>query len=337
MLGIEGIHFATTGIEVTLEARDFPELLLGNSLSLSVDSGGGQDRLTFNATNTTGELINLTGLTAGEYWEATDQVKVVGNVGNDSIYGSNLHDSISGGDGEDFIKGYGGNDVIQGGADKDILDGGDGDDTVWGDAGNDFIQGSAGNDVFKGNDGTDILSFAHLDSALGHTGVTVDLCTNTVSNDGQGGSDSIYEFETIIGSDYADEITTTNAAASVISAGGGADKIIGAGKADVVSGGAGNDTFNITQSIISVELHGFDGGDDDDTLLVNGGVAGIQARNMFLTDVENIEISDASTVIGMSADALTGQTLNINIVEASNMLQLAANPSGGEADSPISV
>ncbi len=131
VLGIEGIHFATTGIEVTLEARDFPELLLGNSLSLSVDSGGGQDRLTFNATNTTGELINLTGLTAGEYWEATDQVKVVGNVGNDSIYGSNLHDSISGGDGEDFIKGYGGNDVIQGGADKDILDGGDGDDTVW--------------------------------------------------------------------------------------------------------------------------------------------------------------------------------------------------------------
>ncbi len=118
----------------------------------------------------------------------------------------------------------------------------------------------------------------------------------------------------------------------MISAGGGADKIIGAGKADVVSGGAGNDTFNITQSIISVELHGFDGGDDDDTLLVNGGVAGIQARNMFLTDVENIEISDASTVIGMSADALTGQTLNINIVEASNMLQLAANPSGGEAD-----
>ncbi len=105
-----------------------------------MDSGGGQDRLTFNATNTTGELINLTGLTAGEYWEATDQVKVVGNVGNDSIYGSNLHDSISGGDGEDFIKGYGRNDVIQGGADKDILDGGDGDDTVWGDAGNDFIQ-----------------------------------------------------------------------------------------------------------------------------------------------------------------------------------------------------
>lgn len=73
---------------------------------------------------------------------------IIGEPGNDVLYGTN---------GQDVILGLGGNDIIYGRGGNDVICGGDGHDTIFGGSGNDRIRGEGGNDDIKGESGSDNL------------------------------------------------------------------------------------------------------------------------------------------------------------------------------------
>jgi Ca2+-binding RTX toxin-like protein len=73
---------------------------------------------------------------------------LMGEEGNDSIYG---------GSGLDALYGDAGNDLIRAGGGDDYLTGGAGNDSIFGDAGEDFVRAGTGDDMVRGGDGVDYL------------------------------------------------------------------------------------------------------------------------------------------------------------------------------------
>mgnify|MGYP002777984897 CR=1 FL=1 len=138
--------------------------------------------------------------------------KLSGNLNtaeSDFIYGYDGNDKLYGRGGDDSLWGGNGNDRLKGGSGNDLLDGGYGDDTVYGETGNDTLYGFNGNDILFGNEGNDSL--------IGGFG-------NDVLDGGEG-------------NDIID------------GAGGGAyigsSVSRGANEIDVLTGGAGADTFRL--------------------------------------------------------------------------------------------
>lgn len=192
---------------------------------------------------------------------------VIGEGGDDTLYGQRGNDSLFGGEGNDRLYGGVGDDRLRGGPGADRLSGGFGADSLDGEAGDDFARGDATIDrIGDSGGGTDTLSFAtgvtpgfpnqgaFFDNAgfppdVGR-GVYVDLGSD-FANDGLapsgGGVDeplapetTFGNFETVIGTPFADYIVGT-ADAETFYGGGGADLIDGKGGADVAYGGAEGD------------------------------------------------------------------------------------------------
>ena len=78
-----------------------------------------------------------------------DGHKILGEGGNDYLFGSQAADLIDGGNGKDRIFGNDGDDVLNGGEGKDWMYGGRGDDILTGGAGNDVLFGGSGADTFR--------------------------------------------------------------------------------------------------------------------------------------------------------------------------------------------
>jgi Ca2+-binding RTX toxin-like protein len=123
-----------------------------------------------------------------------------------------VDDPLEGTPGDDVIVGLGGDDFIQGFGGNDRICAGDGDDIV--------VDGP-GNSHFEGGGGLDLLSFREGP-------VTVDLKTGTATGSG---SDTMKEFEAIIGSPAKDIFTAGDDSADIFPRGGD----------DTVHGGAGLD------------------------------------------------------------------------------------------------
>ncbi|MDC1347362.1 Ig-like domain-containing protein, partial [Glaciecola sp.] len=213
---------------------------------------------------------------------------VLGQAGADSIRGLDGNDTLSGGTGNDTIEGDNGNDYILGLEDNDSLVGGNGNDTIDGGAGNDAIYGTTGGNLLLGGVGIDtIVGGNQSDTIRGGTGddslnggagidvldmsdsttafsFTVADNTSIVSSitDAVLGTDSIVNFEGIIGGSGADTLT-----------GGTGSDIIGGGLGnDILDGGAGVDTLDFsyaTQGVI-VDFSG----DTSETSLVSDGQGG---------------------------------------------------------------
>src|SRR5439155_22952485 len=100
-------------------------LEIGTTENRVLHGGGGDDVIT--AGNGLGSLISLT---------------LDGGAGNDRITGGDGNDLIIGGSGDDIVNGGRGNDVAQLGSGDDtfIWNPGDGSDIVEGQAGNDTLQ-----------------------------------------------------------------------------------------------------------------------------------------------------------------------------------------------------
>ncbi|MCB9991872.1 MAG: FG-GAP repeat protein [Rhodospirillales bacterium] len=153
---------------------------------------------------------------------------------------------------------------VTGSAHSDTLEGDGFNNDLSGGAGDDVLVGGAGDDVLDGGAGTDIADYSG-DIA----GITVNLHTGIVT-DGSGGSDTLLNIETIIGSTYGDTIDADDTGgadlAQTIYGGAGVDTLT-AGSNDILYGGTGNDTL-----IYSGASAGFstdyllDGGDGDDIL-----------------------------------------------------------------------
>ncbi len=145
----------------------------------------------------------------------------IGSNGPDFMRGSDLGDLISGAGGDDRIDGLGGDDTLYGGDGDDMLFGHEGDDTLYGETGDDRLVGGNGNDTLFGGAGNDTLEGMDGDDLLiggdGADTLQGGRADDTLDGRGDGASDYLN------GED-------------------GDDRLIG-GRGDLLTGGAGADSF----------------------------------------------------------------------------------------------
>ena len=195
---------------------------------------------------------------------------LVGNGGNDKIYGSNRDDQLQGGEGDDTLMGGDGDDIY-------IYNKGDGNDTISDSSGYDILKFGKGinkEDLIFYADGTKQPSNKSFDLTIKFKNSDRDSITLKDALEGSnkyyGTSIRRFQFAngetldfkditmTLIGSDKNDNIRADYDVASAIMDGkDGNDALTGSIGADTLIGGRGNDV-----------LHG---GDGDDTYVYNKG------------------------------------------------------------------
>ncbi|MFN9414967.1 MAG: LamG-like jellyroll fold domain-containing protein, partial [Pirellula sp.] len=245
-----------------------------------------------------------------------DSDRISGGSGNDLIYGGAGDDWINGGAGSDTIFGGAGSDTVSyygssaavsinlatrtysgGDAATDVLYsienivGSVNNDTITGDANNNTIEGGLGDDILEGGNGTDTVSYAAASAA-----VTVNLSTTTSQNTVGDGSDTITNFENILGSAFADTLTG-NTSDNAITGGAGNDNI---------SGGTGVDTAV------------FSGNWADYTITYNSGTQNYTVQDIrsaspdgtdTLTSIERLQFADRTVMTSLAPNNTPSQVL----------------------------
>ncbi|RZJ43525.1 MAG: hypothetical protein EON86_05055, partial [Brevundimonas sp.] len=219
-----------------------------------------------------------------------------GTAGNDTLIGGSGDNTLSGGDGDDILIGGPGADRMDGGdgtdtadftnagagvfvtlagtigivgesdgdryfnienvtgsAYNDVLIGNGGDNVLIGGEGDDTVIGFDGDNTLDGGEGADMVEYANSAS-----GVTVNLATGVAVHGG--GTDTLISIESVVGSDFADELIG-NDANNYIRAFAGDDLIDGAMGNDTMDGGLGDDTYLVDSefdSVIEAENEGVD-------------------------------------------------------------------------------
>jgi len=139
----------------------------------------------------------------------------------------------------------------------DSLDGRGGNDTLLGLGGNDYLNGGTGADRMEGGPGDDMY-------VVDNSGDVVAEAANA-GNDAVSTSLSSYTLpanvEELSYSGSQKFTGTGNALANVLSSGAGADRLDGAGGADVLRGGLGNDTY-VVENVGDVVIELANQGDD---------------------------------------------------------------------------
>lgn len=201
--------------------------------------------------------------------------------GADTLIGNQVDNSLESGAGNDLLKGGSGNDTLNGGWGSNRIEGGSGRDTVsyavgfnnavtvnlstarasngtgtdtlvsienvtgstyndvlTGSSGDNVIDGHLGNDVMNGGSGIDTAAYVFV---LG--GVSVDLSLTSAQNTGGGGTDTLSNFENLLGSEFGDTLRG-NSSANIIDGAVGSDVLFGGGGEDRLIGGAGDDTLD---------------------------------------------------------------------------------------------
>ena len=159
----------------------------------------------------------------------TDNDRVFGGNGANSLIGNDGNDSVEGNNGDDRLFGGAGTDLLYGGNDNDSLDGGSGTDLLYGGSGNDTLTGGTENDTLYGE--------ANVDSLDGGSGA--DILYGGDAGDvlrGGAGNDSLF------GEAGADQLF------------GDADNdtLVGGAAADTMTGGIGDDVF-----IVNIATEGY--------------------------------------------------------------------------------
>ena len=221
------------------------------------------------------DIIGLAGDDYATGGAGADAISV--GEGADFVNGGDGRDVISAGAGDDQVFAGGGADVVYGdaGADRifgdagnDLINAGAGDDAVFGGAGNDLIVAEIGdgNDVYFGDDSDGGTGIDTLDMSAATANVTVNLGSGPLSNgtasSSQTGNDTIWGIENVNTGSGNDTITASNAA-------------------NVMNGGAGNDTYRFTSASAADgdTILNFEPGDRVDLTAIdtNSGTAGDQA------------------------------------------------------------
>ncbi len=202
--------------------------------------------------------------------------KLIGEEGNDILFGGLRDDFIDGGLGNDYAEGRVGNDNINGREGNDWLDGQEGTDVIIG--GPDSVtQGTPDSDVLLGGGGSDYLyGGAETDHLYG------DSRTRAASWDRQAGGISL------LSSDDPNFSGSFPIIKDVDLAEAGDDYLSGGAGADYLYGGAGNDVL--------------DGGDGGDRLEGEGGndqLFGGEGDDILWGDSDPLTASaDAATIMG---------------------------------------
>ena len=112
--------------------------------------------------------------------------------------------------------------------------GGAGSDTIIADGNNNFIRGGLGNDSMDGGTGNDTADYSYVQQGAGGLTVALNLGNAVTASVNATDSDTIRNFETIIGTVNADCVQGDSADNSIYGGDGN----------DSLSGGAGNDTLD---------------------------------------------------------------------------------------------
>ncbi len=164
----------------------------------------------------------------------------VGLAGNDTFSGGDGADTMWGGDGVDVLTGDAGDDSLAAGWGDDFLRGGDGADTLNGGVGSDQMRGAAGNDVYYVDEIGDVVA-ENPDDGIDE--IRSLLKSYSIA------SKFNMENLTYIGS--ADFAGTGNNLANVITGGAGNDTLTG-GAGDTLVGGDGNNTYVLTSAGVTI-------------------------------------------------------------------------------------
>ncbi|HET9978301.1 MAG TPA: calcium-binding protein, partial [Burkholderiaceae bacterium] len=204
----------------------------------------------------------------------------------DTLTGSQLNDQLVGNGGGDTLDGQGGDDQLDGGAGNDTLRGGTGADTLSGGAGNDFIDGGAITDRYRGTQ-DNTLTYAGAPGA-----VNVNLATGAAS-DGEGGTDTIANISSVIGSAGNDTLVGSSGTIyiEIFTGGAGNDTIDGGALTDTLNGTDGNRVvYNASTSSVIVDLAaGTAVGQGNDTLTnINQVVGSNQADTLYGSDRSDV-------------------------------------------------
>jgi Ca2+-binding RTX toxin-like protein len=242
---------------------------------------------------------------------------VVGTLGNDTLTGGNGNDTVS------FVNAFNSAsnglsttgvtvDLTQqqGAAQNTVAAGNDTllgfenvigsalNDTITGDANDNVIEGGLGNDTLVGGNGNDTASYAGATA-----GVTVSLALQGVGQNAvNAGTDTLSGFENLLGSGFNDSLTG-DANANVLSGGAGDDTLNpganAGGTVDLLDGGIGSDTASFA-GVASGVTATLNGASDVTASIVGGAIATLRS-------IENLTGSS-------NGDTLTGDA-NANVIE----------------------
>ena len=272
------------------------------------------------------DIINAayTGDPEGDMIDANDNLalnnndSILAGAGNDSVTAGAGNDSAFGESGNDTLDGGAGNDILDGGIGNDSLIGGIGNDSLFGGDGNDTLQGGAGADSLVGGNGTDFIDYSTSGAA-----VTVNLQTSTASGGDATGDIIGTGIEGILGSNWNDTLTGSDAVANILYGGSGNDSLFGRGGNDTLYGGAGTDIIWGGTGADFV-----DAGDGNDTIHIGAGdtVIGGAGDDLFLVD--NASLGGGTiTIDGSETSEPGGDTLNFQgLIDWSDVTYTSTNP-----------
>ncbi|TFZ00701.1 heme peroxidase [Ramlibacter henchirensis] len=249
---------------------------------------------------TTGTLSNITTRVVTTYTDAFGTQQVVS--AQTAMIGDGLANSMTGTAGSDILLGLGGADTINGGLGNDVLEGGNGGDSLTGGAGNDIVEGNAGNDtllatvgdgndILRGGGGTDAYSLAATAA-----GANVNLTANS-STSTETGTDTLNAIENVTGSQGGDTITD-GVGTNVLTGGAGADTFVmtNDNTRDTINGLGGSNTIDYSASAanLSVTLTG-----TNTEVIGSGTLSGLTGNTDQITNINNF-------TGGTGSDTITG-------------------------------
>ncbi|WP_066472723.1 cadherin-like domain-containing protein [Bosea sp. WAO] len=191
-----------------IDAGEGDDVVDGGSGDNVIDAGAGDDTIT--ASGGDNAVLAGDGCDQVDLGEGDHVVRA--GPGNDRIATSDGNDRIFGEEGEDLLQGKGGKDVLDGGPGEDRVEGGPDDDVV-------VATSDAAADHYDGEEGRDTLDLSHTEK-----GVTVDLKRGTAVGI-EIGSDTVIDFETILGGD-GDDCLIVGAKSASLKGGKGDDRFV---------------------------------------------------------------------------------------------------------------
>jgi Ca2+-binding RTX toxin-like protein len=359
---------------------DGDDVLIGRLGSDRLDGGSGVDTSDYTLSTSAIVVDMNGAVSRGGEAEGdilVDIERVIGTDYADVIRGSNSADVLIGGLDDDTLEGRAGDDVLDGGAGFDTADytgssqavyvgldgrinsGGDavGDtlisiekltgsafgDQLFGSSDSDILQGGAGNDVLQGLGGADqLFGGIGLDTA-DYSASLQAVQVNTsglASSGGDAAGDTLVGIESLVGSDFNDQLVGSVAAESFFGRLGD-DTLIGGGGADLMDGGAGFDTTSYANSAVGVEVYldgsVSSGGDAAGDQLINierltGSLYNDTLSGSALADIIDGSIGD-DTVTGLAGnDNLSGDVGSDSLFGGAGADQL----NGGAGDDLLS-
>lgn len=341
--------YATFG---EVDGRGGNDTIIADYYTQKIDGGDGNDILDGRPSQYMQEIDGG----AGDdtiYMNPNTLAIVYGGDGNDTIYSAY---ETHGGAGDDTIVVqvgfYGGS--IHGDDGNDTITASDVGNTIYGDAGNDLIYSGAGNDTLDGGDGVDTLSYTKATA-----GVAVSLGTTAAQNTGGAGTDTVTNFENLIGSAYADTLTG-DGGNNVIDGGAGDDHLDGGAGIDTLSyasatsgvtvslavatpqntGGAGTDTIanfeNLTGSAYADTLTGNNGDN-----VIDGGagadhmIGGIGNDTYYVDDAGDVVTENPGEGTDEVRTTLASYTLPVNVENLTGIGTTFQTLRGNSADNVI--